>query len=599
MACKHFKISRVFLRFFLSFFSVLIIPLFVLGTISGKTIQNIMRKNESERTITALSRCAEGIDDELNNISTIVFKASSEQEFSPYMMGDFIQSSRSVMEHLKRYKTANNFIQEIYLFSPYSDYIFSTGTTYSYERFITQKLPDKLPGTGLSDYLSQTAAASRYGYMPSSDEHTFFLVFSLPSFQLTHYAYMIFEIPKKALLSHFKIVTGTNDSNLMVFDNGLLIASFADHPEEMQRIIKKLSDPSYKPETGYIAMEDTRIPLFFLADENSGLSYILSIPETGAMAEISQVIRLFTFYLMITALLGTLGIYLLTKLNYSPIKKLAKSTDGLFGNTMSNHRIDEIDHLHGYVKSSQSTYRNMHLELQDFFLAAKYFFIKNVVNAYPYSPDELYFQNHIDQACFSIKTGDKQLLFQTMETLFKSIRSETYSMYVARLLCYDVTNHIIKTLKEMAENSAGFELPDLIALTSFENADELEQMLCQYGEAACDFVNSRKPPSLSDMAINLVSQNYALPSFSVGSISEALGVSSSYLSHTFKEQQSITLHDYIKLYKIGLAKQMLVETDDSLEKIIRLLGYYDCSSFIRMFKKSEGITPGEYRKKST
>lgn len=110
-------------------------------------------------------------------------------------------------------------------------------------------------------------------------------------------------------------------------------------------------------------------------------------------------------------------------------------------------------------------------------------------------------------------------------------------------------------------------------------------------------VNSLKPPSLSDRAIKLISTDYALPTFSIGSVSEALGVSASYLGHAFKEQQSITLNDYIKLFKIRLAKTMLVETNDSLGRIVRLLGYYDCSSFIRMFKKNVGMTPGEYRRR--
>lgn len=741
MTFKQLKVSRVFLRFFLSFLSVLIIPLLILGTISVETIRESMRDNESQRNIAALSQCAKGVENELANISTIVFKASSEQDFSPYRMDDFINNSRSVISLLKNYKTANNFIREIYLFSPYSDYIFSTGTTYTYQRFITQKMPEIQSQKNLSAYLSNAAANTEYGYLPSAVDDTVFLILPLPSFEQTHYAYMIFEIPQRALLSQFKVMTDFSSASLMIFNHGVLLASSGNRTNKIQQLLQELPGSSAYRETGYLPTPKHQDPILFLNDEKIGLTYVLTMPETDAMIQINQVIRLFTIYLLLTALLGTFGIYLLAKINYTPIKKLAQSTNGFLDPVISSHPLDEIDHLYRFVKSSQSTYKKMNLELQDSLLATKYFFIKNLVNAHPYTLEEIqdmlkrtsmefhgsnffvvifhihkkdtltvtaaisdflsyfhtenitgyaaslyeenivgiysctpdgtncikkefellhqrictdfqvsvtigiggqnpdlshiaasfleassaldcrfimgknkliffsdlkldsygtidYPQNYMDKVCLSIKTGENQLLSHTLNNLFSDIRLKACSMHVAKSLCYEVTNRIIKILKEMADSNTGFEIPDLIVLTSFETVDDLEQMLCRYCKTACEFVNSLKPPSLSDMAIKLVSKNYAQASFSVSSVSEALGVSSSYLSHTFKEQQSITLNDYIKLYKIGLAKKMLSETSDSLEKIIHLLGYYDCSSFIRMFKKSEGMTPGEYRRRS-
>lgn len=636
MTFKRLKVSKVFLRFFLSFFSVLIIPLSILGTISGKTIRDLMVENESKRNIAALSQCAEGIENELANISAIVFKASSEQDFSPYRMGDFTNNSRSVISLLKNYKTANNFIQDIYLFSPYSDYIFSTGTTYTYQRFITQKIPEIPSQTSLAVYLSEIAANAEYGYLPSSVDETVFLVFPLPSFGLTHYAYMIFEVPRKAFLSHFKLMAGSFDGNLMIFNHDVLLASLADCTKEMkQQLLQELYSSSTHLETGCLPAQKHRDPILFLKDGRSSLTYILTMPETDAMIQIDQVIRLFTFYLLFTALLGTFGIYLLAKINYSPIKRLAQSANGFWDNRTGSKPVDEIDCLYGYVKSSQSTYEKMNLELQDSLLATKYFFIKNLVNSHPYSPKEI--QDMLKRASMHFHGynffviiyhihGGSPLTADIAEFL-SYFHTEEITGYAAGLdaenivgiySCtpngthcirkdFDLLHQTIGTIYQVSVTMGiGALKPDLSRIAdSFLEASRALDCRFSVGEnkliSFCDLKletlnHSLKPPSLSDMAIRLVAENYAQPTFSVSSISEALGVSSSYLSHTFKEQQNITLNQYIKLYKMGLAKKMLAKTDDSLEKIIHLLGYYDCSSFIRMFKKHEGMTPGEYRR---
>lgn len=168
----------------------------------------------------------------------------------------------------------------------------------------------------------------------------------------------------------------------------------------------------------------------------------------------------------------------------------------------------------------------------------------------PYAGIE-YPQNQIDTLCLQIKSGQEKPMIHSLNVLFSYIRENANSMYAAKSLCYDVTNSIIKTLKDLESSSDNLQFPDLLTLTAFETIEELEQTLQQFCQTACSYVNARKP---------------------------------------------MTLSDYIKLYKIELAKKMLVETNDPLDKIIQLLGYYDTSSFIRMFKKSEGMTPGEFRK---
>jgi AraC-like DNA-binding protein len=48
---------------------------------------------------------------------------------------------------------------------------------------------------------------------------------------------------------------------------------------------------------------------------------------------------------------------------------------------------------------------------------------------------------------------------------------------------------------------------------------------------------------------------------------------------------------------MNYAKELLSTTSLSVSEIAAKLGYFQTSSFIRKFKQSENMTPGEYRNK--
>ena len=62
-----------------------------------------------------------------------------------------------------------------------------------------------------------------------------------------------------------------------------------------------------------------------------------------------------------------------------------------------------------------------------------------------------------------------------------------------------------------------------------------------------------------------------------------------------KDQTRTGLSNYLTNLRMEKVKQQLVETDLPIKEIILCVGYMDVSSFIRKFKKMEGITPGQYR----
>ena len=69
-----------------------------------------------------------------------------------------------------------------------------------------------------------------------------------------------------------------------------------------------------------------------------------------------------------------------------------------------------------------------------------------------------------------------------------------------------------------------------------------------------------------------------------------------YLTKLFKQTYGVTVNSYLMQIRITRAKQLLRFTDLSIELIGEKCGISDPNYFSRAFKKTEGLTPGRYRR---
>ena len=100
-----------------------------------------------------------------------------------------------------------------------------------------------------------------------------------------------------------------------------------------------------------------------------------------------------------------------------------------------------------------------------------------------------------------------------------------------------------------------------------------------------------------DNILKFIDGNYQDSSFCIQSVLDHFNISLSNLSHQFKSYMGTNISTYISNLKMSYAKELLSTGDTSVNDIARKLGYFQTSSFIKRFKSSEGMTPGEYRQR--
>lgn len=68
-----------------------------------------------------------------------------------------------------------------------------------------------------------------------------------------------------------------------------------------------------------------------------------------------------------------------------------------------------------------------------------------------------------------------------------------------------------------------------------------------------------------------------------------------YLSHAFKKEYGISPINYMISKRIEESKYLLAETDLSMSQIAQLLGFSSLSYFSQVFRRTQGVSPKEYR----
>lgn len=95
--------------------------------------------------------------------------------------------------------------------------------------------------------------------------------------------------------------------------------------------------------------------------------------------------------------------------------------------------------------------------------------------------------------------------------------------------------------------------------------------------------------------INFINSNILLP-ISIKEISEKFNYNEKYIFNLFKKHLNISPLQYIIQQKMDKAKYMLLSTNNTIEAIAISLSYDNPQYFMRLFKKTLGYTPSEFRK---
>ncbi len=141
----------------------------------------------------------------------------------------------------------------------------------------------------------------------------------------------------------------------------------------------------------------------------------------------------------------------------------------------------------------------------------------------------------------------------------------------------------------------------LLALTRcWDTLEELEQGCTELFGAMTASMQAQRDSSSGKALINeiraFIEENYANSELSLDFLSHKFQLNPKYLSKMFKDEFGENFVDFLIGLRIKYAKQMLQETQKSMQSISSEVGYYNYNSFNRAFKNVVGLSPRDFRK---
>lgn len=195
-------------------------------------------------------------------------------------------------------------------------------------------------------------------------------------------------------------------------------------------------------------------------------------------------------------------------------------------------------------------------------------------------------------------SGNRDKLCEWVDSECEALMQQSITVIAAKCFIYDVITIISDALRGQ-KNAYTIDkwekyIPSLIVCeTIMQFREKLKSVL---SELISNNVGESDSKKIATLIVDYVDDNLGNFELSVNSIGEFFGMSPSYISRIFKSECLMKLSDYINLRRIKKAKELLINTDETITSIAEQIGYLSGNTMIRIFKKYEGIAPGQFRR---
>ncbi len=167
------------------------------------------------------------------------------------------------------------------------------------------------------------------------------------------------------------------------------------------------------------------------------------------------------------------------------------------------------------------------------------------------------------------------------------IEPSEHLMYLPKFTTVDLTQ-IKPILDKMVQIHNQFSVHNALQLHS------LMVQLLHHLQLSVQAQHSSRSLIICQLVIQFLQTHYANPIHSAD-MEEALHFHFDYLSRCLKKHTGMTTLAYLNYVRIEEAKKLLLNSNFTLQQIAEMTGIPQVNYFIRLFRKSVGVTPGVFR----
>jgi len=205
-----------------------------------------------------------------------------------------------------------------------------------------------------------------------------------------------------------------------------------------------------------------------------------------------------------------------------------------------------------------------------------------------------------DEWALLLEMSKKNEWIARIEDSFRRMKEEQVDHLYLESFYYGFVHMIYNTFQKMAVRmEVVYPNGEWREFTQVSKSiDRMKTWTIWMAETACaHLVDNRKEVSFVISKVMQFIEEHLGEEFSRDDIASHVFLNSAYLSRLFRKETGESLSDFILEARVNKAKQLLEGTNNKISDIASTIGYDNFSYFTKMFKKSTGVTPQEYRKK--
>ncbi|MGG1639025.1 helix-turn-helix domain-containing protein [Paenibacillus sp. NRS-1760] len=209
----------------------------------------------------------------------------------------------------------------------------------------------------------------------------------------------------------------------------------------------------------------------------------------------------------------------------------------------------------------------------------------------------------------AVKTGNKELALGTLEEVIEqNFTIRTQSLPLVKCLMFDLASTLMKTMnetgfvEELEWDTAGI----IEQFMHSQTVQDMQKQLMIWVSKACEYTLAKRESHITESrqravqdlvteVIAYIEANVSDVNLNVSMIGEHVQMSPTYASKLFKQHTGYGILEYLNKYRVQQAKKLIAEQQMGIKEVAEKVGYTEATTFIRIFKKYQGITPGKYR----
>lgn len=180
--------------------------------------------------------------------------------------------------------------------------------------------------------------------------------------------------------------------------------------------------------------------------------------------------------------------------------------------------------------------------------------------------------------------------------LQEPLKSKLFRDYLVLAIRFAVISYV----QSMGKSQEEF-LDAMDEMNESEISNNTQEMQSYFKKMITEALKTRDEQSATQSrhilknALQYIEENYSNENLSLNEVASVVFVSPNYFSAVFSAQMEKTFVEYVTEKRMEKAKKLLRGSDKHLSDIAYEVGYKDSHYFSFVFKKTQGVTPREYR----